>query len=192
MQLAPPVPPHRDQGRVVFAGAGPHAAGAAPGGPQRIVHRGRAAGHDLTGRGTGLEARPQLLAAALEGGSHRAAVAEVNVARRRPRPLPVRHRPAKRRLARGRDTSVLGGSGSRRRARGHALSSPAAASPDAAGSQPHPAAEALGAGRRSSEPPSVRVRISQPSRVTRMVCSHWADGRRSRVITVHPSGRIFT
>ena len=69
VQLAPPVPPHRDQGCVVFASVGPHAAGAAPGGPQRVVHRGRAAGHDLTGRGAGLEARPQLLAAALEGGS---------------------------------------------------------------------------------------------------------------------------
>src|SRR5690606_40345306 len=34
---------------------------------------------------------------------------------------------------------------------------------------------------------SGRVRISLPSSVMRMVCSNWADRRRSFVTTVHPS-----
>ena len=44
----------------------------------------------------------------------------------------------------------------------------------------------------NSSPRGERVKISQPSDVTPMLCSNWADKLLSLVTAVHPSDNIFT
>ena len=137
VELAPAVPPHRDEGRVT---AQPDVI---PDAAKRVVHRRGARRDELPGRRSLLEPDPNRRALSFEGVAQRR-VHRSMASRRAPRAIGVPRRWGERRAG----------------VQGRSLSS--------------------------------RVRISQPSGVTRIVCSHWAESLRSLVTAVQPSGRIFT